>query len=33
MTFIETLVMLFRWKDAGWEVHPIDLDSEFTGWI
>jgi len=33
MTFIETLVMLFRWKGQGWEVHLIDLDNEFTGWI
>jgi hypothetical protein len=33
MTFIETLVMLFRWRKQGWEVHPINLDQEFTGWI
>jgi hypothetical protein len=32
MNFIETLIMLFRWKDHGWEVHPI-VDSEFQGWI
>jgi hypothetical protein len=33
MTFVETLVMLFRWKNHGWEVHPINLDSEFAGWF
>lgn len=33
MTFIEILVMLFRWKDHGWEVHPIGLLDEFNGWI
>jgi len=33
MNFIETLIMLFRWKDHGWEVHPIDLTDEFNGWI
>jgi len=32
MTFIETLIMLIRWKDHGWEVHPINLD-EFNGWV
>jgi hypothetical protein len=24
--------MLLRWKQQGWEVHPI-VDSEFQGWI
>ena len=33
MTFVETLVMLFRWKQQGWEVHPIIDADEFTGWI
>jgi hypothetical protein len=33
MTFIDTLLTLLRWKNQGWEVHPIDLDSEFSGWI
>jgi hypothetical protein len=32
MTFIETLVMLLRWKQQGWEVHPL-VDNEFHGWI
>ena len=32
MTFIETLVMLFRWKQHGWEVHPLIAD-EFAGWF
>ena len=32
MNLIETLVMLFRWKQQGWEVHPIIAD-EFVGWI
>jgi len=33
MNFIETLVMLIRWKQQGWEVHPIDLKNEINGWI
>ena len=32
MNFIETLIMLLRWKQQGWEVHPL-VDSEFQGWI
>jgi hypothetical protein len=32
MTFVDTLVMLLRWKHQGWEVHPIITD-EFVGWI
>ena len=32
MNFISTLIMLLRWKQQGWEVHPI-LDSEFNGWF
>jgi hypothetical protein len=32
MNLIETLIMLLRWKQQGWEVHPI-VDSEFRGWI
>jgi hypothetical protein len=32
MTFVEILVMLFRWKQQGWEVHPVITD-EFAGWI
>jgi hypothetical protein len=32
MNLIETLTMLLRWKQQGWEVHPI-VDSEFQGWI
>jgi hypothetical protein len=27
MTFVETLVMLFRWKQQGWEVHPLITDE------
>jgi hypothetical protein len=30
---LDTLLMLLRWKGAGWEVHPIDLTSEFRGWF
>jgi hypothetical protein len=33
MTFIEILITLLRWKQQGWEVHPIDLSPEFSGWI
>jgi hypothetical protein len=32
MTFVETLVMLLRWKQQGWEVHPV-IASEFRGWF
>jgi hypothetical protein len=32
MNLVETLVMLFRWKQQGWEVHPL-IDSEFRGWF
>ena len=32
MKFVETLVMLFRWKQQGWEVHPLIAD-EFAGWF
>ena len=30
---ISTLLMLLRWKQDGWEVHPINFDSEFVGWF
>ena len=33
MTYLDILWTLLRWKNQGWEVHPIDLDSEFTGWF
>jgi len=33
MNFLDILWTLFRWKDAGWEVHPINLDDEFSGWV
>jgi hypothetical protein len=32
MNFLDTLIMLLRWKQQGWEVHPL-VDSEFQGWI
>ena len=32
MNFIETLIMLLRWKQQGWEVHPC-IDPEFSGWF
>ena len=32
MNLIETLVMLFRWKQQGWEIHPLITD-EFIGWF
>ena len=32
MNFIETLIMLLRWRQEGWEVHPIIAD-EFHGWF
>lgn len=30
---IADLVMLYRWAREGWEIHPIDIKSEFGGWI
>jgi hypothetical protein len=33
MTYLDTLIMLFRWRQHGWEVHPINLDGEFAGWF
>ena len=32
MNFLDTLIMLLRWKQQGWEVHPLITD-EFTGWF
>ena len=33
MNYLDMLLTLFRWKNEGWEVHPINLNSEFKGWI
>ena len=33
MTYLDILWTALRWKNQGWEVHPINLDSEFAGWI
>ena len=33
MNYLDILITVFRWKDHGWEVHPIDLSSDFNGWI
>jgi hypothetical protein len=33
MNFLDVLWTLFRWKHEGWEVHPINIDDEFTGWV
>jgi len=33
MNYLDILWTLFRWKNDGWEVHPINLDDEFPGWI
>lgn len=32
MNFLDVLWTLLRWKQQGWEVHPI-IDDEFNGWI
>ena len=32
MMFLDTLIMLLRWKQDGWEVHPI-VTGEFEGWF
>ena len=33
MSFIEIYFMLKKWQREGWEVHPINFDGEFQGWI
>lgn len=33
MNFLDILWTLFRWKHEGWEVHPINVDDEFQGWV
>jgi hypothetical protein len=33
MNFIDILLTLLRWKKDGWEVHPINFDDEFNGWV
>jgi hypothetical protein len=33
MKFIDDLIMLLNWARQGWEVHPIDIESDFGGWI
>lgn len=33
MNFLDILWTLFRWKHEGWEVHPININDEFKGWI
>ena len=32
MNYLDVLCTLLRWKQQGWEVHPI-VDTEFHGWI
>jgi hypothetical protein len=32
MNLLDTLIMLLRWKQQGWEVRPLITD-EFTGWF
>lgn len=32
MNYLDTLIMLLRWKRDGWDVHPI-IDKDFAGWI
>lgn len=33
MHYLDALLMLVRWAKDGWEVHPINITSEFDGWI
>ena len=32
MNYLDVLLTLLRWKQQGWEVHPV-VDDEFHGWI
>lgn len=33
MNYLDILFTLFRWRNQGWEVHPISIDDEFKGWV
>jgi hypothetical protein len=33
MNYLDILWTLLRWKNDGWEVHPINIDDEFQGWV
>lgn len=33
MNYLNTLLMLLSWSKDGWEVHPIDLSTDFNGWV
>ena len=33
MKYLDALWMLLRWARDGWEVHPVPISTEFTGWI
>jgi hypothetical protein len=33
MRLLDDLIMLYRWAKEGWEVHPIDMNSDFGGWV
>ncbi len=33
MNYLDILFTLFRWRNQGWEVHPINIDDEFKGWV
>jgi len=33
MNYIDILCTFLRWKQQGWEVHLINVDDEFKGWI
>jgi hypothetical protein len=33
MRVINDLIMLYKWAKDGWEIHPINMDSEFGGWV
>lgn len=32
MSYLDAILMLLRWKNQGWEVHPGVAD-EFAGWV
>ena len=33
MNYLDRLITLLSWKDMGCEVHPINLQDEFHGWV
>jgi hypothetical protein len=33
MNYLDALWTVLRWKRDGWDVHPVNLKNEFSGWF